>query len=153
MVETFQLQQQALSSALGIMQDQQAKIASMQTAMSSRVTDIAALQNAMSTRVSEIAALQAEINARARTIEMGNIALTQTATVAISAGARTLTFTIPGIATYDKTLLFPLAAIPTGYIILGAIASAPNTLQVTLQAPLLAIGATYSITCRVVVIR
>lgn len=152
-VANFQTQQTSLADAIAMIQAQQAAMGALQTAMNTRITEISSLQSAMGARIAEIAALQADMNTRARVIEMGNISLTQTATVAISAGVRTLTFTVPNLLANDKTLLFPIAALPTGYYIVAVIASAANTLQVSLQAPLLAIGATYSITCRVVVIR
>lgn len=153
MVAAFADQQQDLADAVTMIQAQQAAMTALQTSMGTRIIEISSLQSAMSARIAEITALQTEMNSRARAIEMGNIVLTQTATVAITAGVRTLTFTVPGLLQNDKTILFPIAPLPTGYYVVAVIASAANTLQVSIQAPLLAIGATYSITCRVVVIR
>ncbi|MYZ41417.1 collagen-like protein [Schauerella aestuarii] len=87
-------------------------------------------------------------------VTLGNITVTQTATVAIAAGVRTLTFTgVSGLQAGDNVLLFPTSPLPAGVAIHSAIATANGTLQVTLTAPLLAIGGTYSIPCRVVVLR
>ena len=67
---------------------------------------------------------------------------------------RTLTFTgIAGLQAGDNVLVFPMSALPAGYAVHSSIATAAGTLQVTLTAPLLAIGGQYSIPCRVVVIR
>jgi len=87
-------------------------------------------------------------------VSLGNITVTETAIVAISAGIRTLTFTgISGLLAGDDIVLFPINALPIGYAIHNSVATANGTLQVTLNAPLLAIGSSYSIVCKVVAIR
>lgn len=91
-------------------------------------------------------------------VTIGTVTLAQTATVAISAGIRTITFTgLTGLLTTDNVLLFPVVTagvgIPDGYAIHNAWCSAAGTLKVALSAPLLAIGASYSIPCRVIVLR
>lgn len=81
---------------------------------------------------------------------VGTITISQTATVAISAGVRSLTLDLPGAAIGDMLLLFP-ASVPTGYLLQAApVVTAKNKVRVSLLAPLLAIGASYSITCQVV---
>jgi hypothetical protein len=86
------------------------------------------------------------------------VTLAQTAVVAISAGIRTLTVTgITGLLTTDNVLLFPVVTagvgIPDGYAIHNAWCSTAGTIKVALSAPLLAIGAGFSIPCRVIVLR
>jgi hypothetical protein len=81
---------------------------------------------------------------------VGTATISQTAAVAISAGIRAINVTVSGVVTGANYLLFPTAALPTGYALHGAVPTAANTLQITLSAPLLAIGASYSIQCRVV---
>lgn len=79
----------------------------------------------------------------------GNITVAQTAIVAISAGIRSLSFAITGVKTGDALSIVPTGPLPAGYAIHNIVATANNTVQVTLTAPLLAIGASYSIPCRV----
>ena len=81
---------------------------------------------------------------------IGTITLSESALVAISAGVRKLTVSIAGTLTTGNYLVFPTAATPTGYALHDSICSTNGQLTVSLTAPLLAIGASYSITCRVV---
>lgn len=91
-------------------------------------------------------------------VTIGTVTIAQTAVIAIVAGIRTITFTgLAGLLTSDNVLLFPVVTagvgIPDGYAIHNAWCSAAGTLKVALSAPLLAIGASYSIPCRVIVLR
>lgn len=87
-------------------------------------------------------------------VALGTITLAQNALVAIAAGLRTLTFTgVIGVLAGDDLLLFPSSALPAGYAIHNVVAPANGQVQVTITAPLLAIGASYSIPCRVVALR
>lgn len=86
-------------------------------------------------------------------VQVGTVTLAETALVAISAGVRALTFTVSGVAAGEPLEIYPNAALPTGYGIFGVIATAANTVQVTLIAPLLAIGASYSIPCKIIAFR
>lgn len=87
-------------------------------------------------------------------VKLGNITLSENAVIAINAGIRTITRTgITGLLKDDNVILVPTAALPAGYAIHNAVATANGTLQITLNAPLLAVGASYSITCRVEVLR
>lgn len=84
---------------------------------------------------------------------LGTITLSENALVSIAAGVRRLTITTPtnwGVTTGQNLLLFA-ASLPSGsYATHDVIATAANTIQVGLTAPLLAIGASYSITARLV---
>ncbi len=84
---------------------------------------------------------------------LGTVTLSENALVAISAGVRRLTMTTPtnwGVAPGQNLLLFA-TSLPSGsYATHDVIATAANTIQVGLTAPLLAIGASYSITARLV---
>lgn len=86
-------------------------------------------------------------------VSLGTITLAQNALVAISAGVRTLTLPLQGVLAGDDLTIHPVGALPAGYAIHGIAATAANTVQVTLTAPLLAIGASYSIPCRVNALR
>lgn len=91
-------------------------------------------------------------------VTIGTVTIAQTAVIAIVAGIRTITFTgLTSLLTTDNVLLFPVVTagvgIPDGYAIHNAWCSAAGTLKVALSAPLLAIGASYSIPCRVIVLR
>jgi hypothetical protein len=82
---------------------------------------------------------------------LGTITLAQTAAIAISAGTRRLTVSTPlawNVRAGDDLALFPVS-IPAGYATHDVAVTADNTISVGLTAPLLAIGASYSIQCRV----
>lgn len=86
-------------------------------------------------------------------VNLGTAIVTQTATIAISAGVRSVTLAVQGVLKDDNILLFPVASLPAGYAIHSAVATAANTIVVTFTAPLLAIGASFSIACRVIALR
>lgn len=83
---------------------------------------------------------------------LGTFTLSESAVLAISAGTRRLTVSVPsawGVAPGQNLICFP-NAIPAGYATHDVVATAANTISVGLTAPLLAIGASYTITCRLV---
>lgn len=87
-------------------------------------------------------------------VSLGTLTVSQTATIVINAGVRMLTFTgVTGVLATDDLLLFPTSALPAGYAIHNVRASAAGTVEVVLTAPLLAIGASFSIPCRLVALR
>lgn len=86
-------------------------------------------------------------------VSLGTVTVTQTATLALSAGIRSVTLTVQGVLKDDDILLFPTAALPAGYAIHNVVATAANTIVVTFMAPLLALGASFTIACRVVALR
>ena len=87
-------------------------------------------------------------------VQLPNVTITQTAAVAIQAGVRTVTIAnITGVKAGDALLLIPVTDLPAGYAIHNAWSTADGSIKVTLSAPLLAIGASYSITCRLVALR
>ena len=81
---------------------------------------------------------------------VGTATITQTAAVSINAGIRTVTVTLAGVVAGSNYLLFPAASLPTGYE-MQPTANSPstNTLEVQVNAPLLAVGASYSMSVRV----
>lgn len=81
---------------------------------------------------------------------LNDIEISQRATVALQAGVRTVTIAAEGVKTGDALLVLPKSELPAGYAVTNAVASAANTVKVTMLAPLLAIGASYSIACRLV---
>lgn len=82
---------------------------------------------------------------------LGTVTLTEAAAlVAISAGTRRVTITTPaawGVKVGDDLIVNPIA-VPAGYATHDVTVTGPNTITVGLTAPLLAIGASYSIPCR-----
>lgn len=97
-------------------------------------------------------------------VNIGTVNLGETALIAITAGFRTLTITqnttggaLTGLLTTDNVLLFPVVSggngIPDGYAIHNAWCSVAGTLKVRLSVPLIALGNSYAIPCRVVVLR
>lgn len=88
----------------------------------------------------------------ARYVGTGNI--TQTAVIAISAGVRSVSVTVtpitgaPSIVSGDDVLIVP-TTLPAGYMLQSAsVATGTNVVTASLIAPLLAIGANYSIPAR-----
>ena len=82
---------------------------------------------------------------------LGTVNLTQTATVAISAGTRRLTLTTP--ASWGVVAGDPLTALPSvalaGYAVHDVVAVSPTSISVGFTAPLLAIGASFTIPLRI----
>lgn len=83
---------------------------------------------------------------------LGTLTLTETAAlVAISAGTRRLIIATPsawGVKVGDDLIVSPQAA-PAGYATHDVVVTGPDKISVGITAPLLAIGASYSIQCRV----
>lgn len=80
--------------------------------------------------------------------------LTQTATVALVAGDRDVVVPIAGILSTD-TRYFPnsVSPLPAGYKIIGIKSVSNGSIILTITAPLLAIGASYSIPIQITVFR
>lgn len=81
---------------------------------------------------------------------VGTATITETALLALTAGVRRVNVPIAGVVPAGNYIALPASVPPAGYGIMDAICTANNTLQVSLIAPLLAIGASYSIPIRVV---
>jgi len=81
---------------------------------------------------------------------MPNVTIGETAVIAILAGVRKVTVSVTGVAAGSNYLLFPISATPAGYAIADVVATAANTLQVTITVPAIALGQSYSIPCRVI---
>lgn len=87
-------------------------------------------------------------------VYLSNVTISETAVLAISAGVRKVTITgVTGIVAGDRVVLTPVSATPAGYALADVVATAANTLQVTLTVPLIALGASYSIVCKTTVFR
>lgn len=85
-------------------------------------------------------------------LSLPNVTVGETAVIAINAGWRNITVPCTGIQIGDRVQVNPLSA-PAGYAIGQGIATATNTIVVQVFAPLLAIGASYSIPCKITVLR
>ena len=82
---------------------------------------------------------------------LGTVNLTQTATAAISAGTRRLVLTIPttwAVVAGDPLMALPSVAI-AGYAVHDVVAVSPTSISVGFTAPLLAIGASFTIPLRI----
>jgi hypothetical protein len=82
---------------------------------------------------------------------IGTVTLAENLLLAVSAGLRTVSVPLAGSLTTDNILIFPTApaSFPAGYAIHTAYVSPAGTLKVVLSVPALAIGASYSIPCKV----
>lgn len=81
---------------------------------------------------------------------VGTVTVTETAVLALSAGVRKVTVTAPGAVVGGNYLLFPTAATPANYALADVVCVVNGQLQVSVTAPILALGASYSFTCRLV---
>lgn len=86
-------------------------------------------------------------------VALGTVNVTQTAAVLIASGVRAVTVSVPGVLAGEDVLLFPTAALPVGYSLGLPVATANGTLSVPVTGPALAVGGTYTIPCRAVVLR
>ena len=85
---------------------------------------------------------------------LSNTTVSQTAIVALLGGVRKVTITgVTGILSGDRVLLTPTGSTPSGYALADVVATAANTLEVSFTAPALALGASFSIPCKVTVFR
>lgn len=82
---------------------------------------------------------------------LGTITVAETALISITAGARRVTVTTPtawGVAVGQNLLVVPVS-VPNGlYATHDVVVTGANTISVGISAPLLAVGASYSIQCR-----
>ena len=85
-------------------------------------------------------------------VALPNVTIAENAIAVISAGWRNITVTCAGVVAGDRIQINPTTA-PTGYAIGQAVATATNTLVIQVYAPLLAIGANYSILCKIAAFR
>lgn len=81
---------------------------------------------------------------------IGTVSIAETAVVAILAGVRKVTVACPGTVTTGNYIAFPVSATPAGYAINDAICATAGQITVTVNGPALALGASYSIPCRIV---
>lgn len=81
---------------------------------------------------------------------VGTATITETALIALTAGVRKVNVSVPGVVTSGNYVLFPVSSTPAGYAIADAVCTTAGTLQVSITAPILALGASYSIPVRVV---
>jgi len=85
-------------------------------------------------------------------VALPNVTVGETALITLTAGFRTVTVTCAGVLTGDRIQINPTNSV-AGFSIGQAVASANNTLQVQVYAPLLGIGTNYSFTCKVAALR
>ena len=85
-------------------------------------------------------------------VVLGTIAISQTATLAIAAGIRTISVNVPGLAAGENVILQPTSALPAGYL-LGLPVARAGILDVPVFAPAMVINASYSIPARVLAVR
>ncbi len=103
------------------------------------------------TQTQWLAALNGRDGAPATTL-LGTLTVTETATVAITAGLRRVTVTTPASwnVKVGDDLVFAPVSLPTGnYAVHNAVVTAANTVQLVLTVPALALLGSYSIPCRV----
>jgi len=91
---------------------------------------------------------------------VANVALTQTAAIAIALGIREVSVACPGAVVGGRYIAFAVtyrlngaaavAGRPTGYAIVDCVCNTAGQITVSLNAPLLAIGQSYVINCDIV---
>ena len=92
---------------------------------------------------------------------IGQVVVGQTAAVAIALGIREVTAALTGAVVGERYQCFcrsyklngsatPIPGRPSNYAIIDCVSNAANQVTVSLQAPLLAIGSSYALTCDIV---
>lgn len=91
---------------------------------------------------------------------VGTVALSQTAIIAIALGIREVTAGLSGAVVGGRYIAFAVSyqlnggsvtnGRPPGYAILDCVCNSANTITVSLNAPLLAVGQSYIINCQIV---
>lgn len=91
---------------------------------------------------------------------IGQVIVGQTATIAIALGIREVTVALAGVVAGERYVAFArsyklnggasFAGRPAGYTVLDCACNAAGQITVSLNAPLLAIGSSYAITCDIV---
>lgn len=125
-------------------------LASLVGAVGASAYDIARDLGYGGTKTQWLASLNGSPGKNASAI-LGTVNLTQTAAVAISASTRRLTVTIPsdwGVTAGDPLMALPSVAI-AGYAIHDVVAVSTTSISVGFTAPLLAIGASFTIPLRI----
>lgn len=80
-----------------------------------------------------------------------DITISQRAVLALTAGLRDVTVPVPGLAVGAACQVLALNAPPIGYAFHNAWCATSGTLTVRIMAPLLALGASFSIPCKLIV--
>lgn len=86
-------------------------------------------------------------------VDLGQITIARTATLALSVGVRAQTFAVPGVQKDERILLSPLAPVPAGYLVGQPTATAADTVSVPVYEPAMILNASYSFKARVLAIR
>lgn len=91
---------------------------------------------------------------------VGTVTLTQTAAIALALGIREVTATLAGTVKGQRYLAFcdsyrlngaaSVVGRPAGYAIVDCVCNADGQITVSVNAPLLAIGQSYALTCSIV---
>lgn len=82
--------------------------------------------------------------------QVGTATIAQNALIAITAGVRRVDVPVAGTVVGANYLAFPTSVPPAGYGIMDVICTTAGTLSISLIAPALALGASYSIPVRIV---
>jgi hypothetical protein len=123
-------------------------------ALAAEVARINTMQLRMAQVDTNTATLVAQLAARKAVVPLPDVTVTQTATVALTAGERTFNVACPGIVkTTDTILLVNKNAYPTGYGLRGYSVPSDNNLSIVLQCPALILGGAFSIAFSVYAIR
>lgn len=125
-------------------------LASLAGAAGASAYDIARELGCGGTKTQWLASLNGAAGKNASAI-LGTTTIAQTAVAAISGGTRRIVVTIPanwGVVSGDPLMALPSAAIP-GYAVHDVVALSATSLSIGLTAPVLAIGASFSIPCRI----
>ena len=86
-------------------------------------------------------------------VSLGTLTLTETATVALSLGIRTIPLTVPGLLATDAVVILPAGSAPSGYLLGAPTVRAAGALDLPVYGPALAIGASRSFQLRVFALR
>lgn len=99
-------------------------------------------------------AVEAAVGTRIRGYDLGTVTISQTATVALVLGVRTFNLTgVTGLLATDLVMVVEDTGMPDGYGLCGAKVTGAGALKVRMLCPVLALGASFSFTVRVIALR
>ena len=112
-------------------------------------TGLAGAAGANATDAQVLSAVSTYLAAHPVITDLGTITVSQTAAVTIAAGIRSVSASLSGVAAGDKLIFATPSGVASGYAIENVVAASANTVSVTVNGPLLAINASYSIQVRI----
>lgn len=128
--------------------------ATRDAALAAEVSRIDTLQGNMGVVQANTTALLAQLAARKAIVQLPDVTVSQTASLALLVGERTYSVACAGVVKATDTILLQAkSAYPAGYGLRGYTVPSDNNLSIVLQCPALILGGSFSIPFSVFAIR